>query len=61
MNETEARAAHTDTALKAARLSLNQPTQVCADNDLEDLLAGITPENRHLEADFGAPQEQEIL
>lgn len=61
MNETETRAAHIDPALKAAHLSVNQPVQVRADHDLEDLLARITPENRHSEADFGAPQGQEIL
>jgi len=53
MKNTETRAAHIDPALKAA--------QVHADHDLENLLTKITPENRHSEADFGAPQGQEIL
>lgn len=59
--------------MKSARLSLNQPVEVRAHNgrviiesavpsyDLETLLAGITPENRHLVVDFGAPQGKEIL
>ncbi|MFA7346589.1 MAG: AbrB/MazE/SpoVT family DNA-binding domain-containing protein [Desulfurivibrionaceae bacterium] len=59
--------------MESAHLSLNQPVQVRADHgrviiepaapeyDLEDLLAEITPENRHSEADFGIPQGREIL
>lgn len=59
--------------MESAHLSLNQAVQVRADHgrviiepavpgyDLDVLLAGITPENRHAEADFGAPQGQEIL
>lgn len=31
------------------------------DPDLEELLTGISPENRHSEADFGAPQGREFL
>lgn len=57
--------------MESAHLSLNQPVQVHAHNgrviiepaapgfDLATLLAGITPENRHGEADFGAPQGKE--
>jgi antitoxin component of MazEF toxin-antitoxin module len=29
--------------------------------NLEDLLAGITSDNRHAGADFGAPKGQEVL
>lgn len=59
--------------MESAHLSLNQAVQVRADHgrviiepvapdyDLEELLAGITPENRHSEAEFGAPQGREIL
>jgi len=59
--------------MESAHLSLNQAVQVRADNgrviiepaepsyDLETLLAGITPENRHIEVDFGAPQGKEVL
>lgn len=59
--------------MESAHLSLNQPVQVRADHgrviiepavpsyDLGDLLEGITPENRHAEAEFGAPEGQEIL
>lgn len=58
--------------MESAHLSLNQPVDVRADNgcviiepvapryDLETLLAGITPENRHHEVDFGLPQGKEI-
>ena len=59
--------------MESAHLSLNQPVQVRADHgrviiepaapeyDLEDLLTAITPENRHSETDFGAPQGREVL
>jgi hypothetical protein len=32
-----------------------------ADYELEELLAGITPENRHPEGDFAIPQGLELL
>jgi antitoxin MazE len=56
--------------MESAHLLLNQAVQIPADHerviiepvapdyDLKELLAGITPENRHSEADFGAPQGQ---
>lgn len=59
--------------MESAHLSLNQAVQIRADNgrviiepatpsyDLEDLIAGITPENRHAEADFGLPQGKEVV
>lgn len=59
--------------MEAAHLTLGQPVEVRADNgrvivepaapayDLAALLAAITPENRHAEADFGAPQGRESL
>jgi antitoxin MazE len=59
--------------MESAHLTLNQAVEVRALNgkviiepvapkyDLETLLAGITPENRHLEVDFGAPQGKEML
>jgi antitoxin MazE len=59
--------------MEAARLSLNQPVEVRAENGrviiepatqsyaLADLLAGITPDNHHVEADFGVPQGRELL
>lgn len=59
--------------MESAHLSLNQPVQVRADNgrviiepaessyDLESLLAGITPENLHLEVDFGLSQGKEMF
>ncbi len=59
--------------MEAAHLSLNQPMNVRAENGrvilepagpsyaLEDLLAGMTDENRHAEVDFGAPQGREML
>lgn len=59
--------------MESVHLSLNQPVQVRADHgrviiepaapayELADLLAGITPENRHSETDFGVPQGQEIF
>ncbi len=54
--------------MEAAHLVLDQPVNVRAENgrvviepaslpcSLDDLLAGITPDNRHAEADFGVPQ-----
>lgn len=59
--------------MESAHLSLNQAVNVRAHNgtviiesatpsyDLDALLAGITPENRPLEADFGIPQGKEML
>ncbi|OGQ88136.1 MAG: PbsX family transcriptional regulator [Deltaproteobacteria bacterium RIFOXYD12_FULL_56_24] len=59
--------------MESAHLFLNQSVQVRADHgrviiepvapdyDLDALLSGITPENRHSETDFGAPQGQEVL
>ena len=59
--------------MESAHLSLNQPVVVRASNgrviiepvpasyDLATLLAGITPENCHLELDFGAPQGKEMF
>lgn len=59
--------------MEAAHLSLNQSVQLRAENgrviiepampshDLEALIAGITPENRHAEVDFGAPQGKELV
>lgn len=59
--------------MEAAHLALDQAVEVRAENGrviiepatpsyaLEDLLAGITAENRHAEQDFGAPQGQELL
>src|SRR3990167_557367 len=59
--------------MESAHLSLNQPVEVRAHNgrviiepaapryDLEALLSGITPENCHLEVDFGEPQGKEIF
>lgn len=59
--------------MESAHLSLNQPVEVRAHNgrviiepaapsyDLETLLAGITPENRHHEVDSGAPQGKETF
>ena len=59
--------------MEAAHLTINQAVEVRAENGrviiepvepayaLEDLLAGITAENRHAEQDFGAPQGQELL
>jgi antitoxin MazE len=57
--------------MEAAHLSLDQPVEIRADNGrviiepvapsyaLADLLAGITPENRHANLDFGLPQGRE--
>lgn len=59
--------------MEAAHLTLDQAVEVRAENgrviiepvapaySLDELLAGIAPENRHAEADFGAPQGKEIL
>lgn len=59
--------------MEAAHLALEQVVEVRAENgriviepaaptyNLEDLLAGITADNRHGEADFGVPQGQESL
>ena len=59
--------------MKAARLTLDQPVEIRVQNgcviikpaappfSLDDLVAGITPENRHPEVDFGAPQGREML
>lgn len=59
--------------MEAAHLSLEQAVEVRAENGriviepaaptyrLDDLVAGITAENRHAEQDFGMPQGQELL
>lgn len=59
--------------MEAAHLSLDQPVEVRAENgrviiepiapsySLDDLVAGITPQNRHGEEGFGAPQGKEAL
>lgn len=59
--------------MEAAHLSLEQAVEVRAENGriviepaaptytLEDLLAGIFPENLHGEQDFGLPQGKELL
>lgn len=59
--------------MEAAHLKLEQAVEVRAENGriviepaaptyrLDDLLAGITPENRHAEQDFGMAQGQELL
>lgn len=59
--------------MEAAHLALDQPVTIRAENGrviiepaaphyaLDDLLAGITPHNRHREQDFGAPQGEESL
>ncbi|SCZ86642.1 AbrB/MazE/SpoVT family DNA-binding domain-containing protein [Nitrosomonas mobilis] len=59
--------------MEAAQLTLEQAVEVRAENgriiiepaapsySLDDLLAGITPKNRHSEQDFGIPQGQELL
>lgn len=59
--------------MEAAHLSLEQAVEVRAENGrviiepaapsyaLEDLLAGITAKNRHVEQDFGGPQGKELL
>ena len=59
--------------MEAAHLALDQAVEVRAENgrviiepaaplySLDDLLAGITPENRHVEIDIGPPQGREML
>ncbi|MBV2183855.1 MAG: AbrB/MazE/SpoVT family DNA-binding domain-containing protein [Rhizobium sp.] len=59
--------------MEAAHLALDQAVEVRAENgrviiepaspvySLDDLLAGITPQNRHTEQDFGLPQGRELL
>ena len=59
--------------MEAAHLSLDQPVEVRVENgriiiepaspsySLDDLLAAITPQNRHAEQDFGIPQGKEVL
>jgi antitoxin MazE len=60
--------------MEAARLGLNDPIDIREEGgriviepirtnecDLDQLLAGITPENLHTEVDFGAPAGKELL
>ena len=59
--------------MEAAHLVLDQAVEVRAENgrviiepavpsySLDDLLAAITPENRHTELDFGVPEGKELL
>jgi antitoxin MazE len=58
--------------MEAARLGLDAPVDVreeggriviepIRENNLARLLAAITPENLHTEADFGAPVGKELL
>jgi antitoxin MazE len=59
--------------MEAAHLALDQAVEVRVENgrviiesavasySLNDLISGITAENRHAELDFGAPQGKEIL
>lgn len=59
--------------LKAAHLSVDQTITIRADTGriiiepalpeyvLSDLVAAITPENKHSDADFGQAQGQELL
>ncbi|MCK7578730.1 MAG: hypothetical protein MZV65_25320 [Chromatiales bacterium] len=59
--------------MEAAHLALDQAVEVRAENgrviiepaapsySLDNLLASITPENRHGEIDFGAPEGKELL
>ena len=59
--------------MEAAHLSLNQPVEVKVEDGrviiepaapsytLDELLAGITPENLHETVDFGLPQGRELL
>jgi antitoxin MazE len=59
--------------MEAAHLVLDQAVEVRAENgrviiepaarshSLDNLLDGITPDNRHTEIDFGAPQGKELL
>ena len=58
--------------MKAAHLTLDQLVEIRVQNgyviikpaapplSLNDMIAGITPENRHPEVDFGAPQGREM-
>lgn len=59
--------------MEAAHLAQDQAVEVRAENgrviiepaaqsyDLDELLAGITPQNCHVEQDFGAPEGKELL
>ncbi len=59
--------------MEAAHLALDQAVEIRVENgrviiesavascSLNDLIAGITPENRHAEVDFGPPQGVETL
>lgn len=59
--------------MEAAHLALDQAVEVRAENGrviiepaapsylLDNLLASITPENRHGEIDFGAPEGKELF
>ncbi len=59
--------------LEAAKIRLEQPVEVRAEGgriviepvlagyDLNDLIAGITPKNRHGESDFGPPVGREPI
>ena len=59
--------------MEAAQLKVDQAVEVRAENRriviepatptyrLDDLLAGIRPQNRHTEHDFGHPQGEELL
>ncbi|MFO1420830.1 MAG: AbrB/MazE/SpoVT family DNA-binding domain-containing protein [Candidatus Competibacteraceae bacterium] len=59
--------------MQAAKLALNQHVEIKVEGGrvivepaappcaLDDLLAGITPENRHEAVDFGGPQGREQL
>ena len=61
-------------AMKSAAFDMAQPVRITATNGrsviepvtqvefrLEDLLAGVTPDNAHGELDFGAPVGKEAL
>ncbi|MBK5970357.1 Antitoxin MazE [Thiorhodovibrio litoralis] len=59
--------------MEAAHLAVDQAVAIRAENGrviiepaapnyaLDDLLAGISPQNRHREQDFGAPKGKEVL
>lgn len=59
--------------MEAAHLTLDQAVDVRVENGrviiepaaptyaLDDLLAGMTPQNRHMAQDFGAPAGKELL
>jgi antitoxin MazE len=59
--------------MEAAQLTLEQAVEVRAENgriviepatptySLDDLIAGMTAENRHAEQDFGPAQGQELI